>query len=258
MFRLIKKEQATMKIGILGAGAIGSTLARTLAAAGHQVKIANSRGPETISARALENGAIAATAADAVNNVDVVIMSMPQRAFEKVRSLVTALPEHTVVIDTSNYFPQRDGVNPAIEAGEVESVWIQTFFERPIVKAWNAIGTVPFAENALPEGHPDRVAIPVAGDRAHDRDIAIALISDTGFDGYDAGPLEDSWRQQPGAPVYCTNLRYSEIATALAAAERERLPKRRDLSVAVFAERFGPGVNPDAATIVRISRALQM
>lgn len=247
-----------MKIGILGAGSIGTTLARTLAAAGHNVKVANSRGPETISVSALENGAIPVMTADAVKEVDVVIMSMPQNAFEKVRPLITALPEHIVVIDTSNYFPQRDGVNPAIESGEVESVWIQNFFGRPIVKAWNAIGTVPFAENGLPKGHPERVAIPIAGDRAHDRDIAIALISDTGFDGYDAGPLEDSWRQQPGAPVYCTNLRYGETGAALEAAERERLPERRDLSVAIFAERFGPGVNPDAATIVRICRALQM
>ncbi|MEI9481451.1 NAD(P)-binding domain-containing protein [Enterobacter cancerogenus] len=247
-----------MKIGILGSGSIGTTLARTLAAAGHHIKIANSRGPETISATALENGAIPVTAEDAVKEVGVVIMSMPQNAFEKVRPLVTALPEAVVVIDTSNYFPQRDGVNPAIEAGEVESVWIQNFFGRPIVKAWNAIGAVPFAENGLPKGHPERVALPVAGDRDHDREVAIALINDTGFDGYDAGLLKDSWRQQPGAPVYCTNLRYGEIGPALAAAERERLPQRRNLSVAIFAERFGPGVNPDAATIVRISRALQM
>lgn len=247
-----------MKIGILGAGSIGSTLARTLAAAGHHIKIANSRGPDTISAMALEKGAHPVTAEDAVKEVDVVIMSMPQNAFEKIRPLITALPEHIVVIDTSNYFPQRDGVNPDIEAGEVESVWIQNFFGRPIVKTWNAIGTVPFAENGLPEGHPERVAIPVAGDRVQDRDVAISLVNDTGFDGYDAGQLKDSWRQQPGSPVYCTNLRYGEIGPALTAAERQRLPERRDLSVAIFAERFGPGINPDAATIVRISRALQM
>jgi hypothetical protein len=162
-----------------------------------------------------------------------------------------------VVIDTSNYFPQRDGVNPSIEAGEVESEWIQAYFGRPIVKAWNAIAAAPFAENGRPKGHPERVAIPIAGDRARDREIAMALMDDTGFDGYDAGTLADSWRQQPGSPAYCTNLTYEEIGPALAAAERSRLPKRRDLSVAIFAERFGAGVNPDAATIIRISRALQ-
>lgn len=247
-----------MKIGILGAGTIGTTLARKLAAAGHDVKVANSRGPETIAPGVLETGARAVTANDAVRDVNVVILSMPHTGFEKVRSLVAALPQDTVVIDTSNYFPQRDGVNPALESGQVESEWIQAFFGRPIVKAWNAIGTVPFAENGRPKGHPDRVAIPIAGDRTQDREVAAALMDDTGFDSFDAGPLAGSWRQQPGSPVYCTNLRYDEIAMALAAAERDRLPKRRDLSAAIFAERVGMGVNPDADTIIRISRALQM
>jgi predicted dinucleotide-binding enzyme len=247
-----------MKIGILGAGNIGTTLARKLAAAGHEVKVANSRGPDTIPAAALETGATAATAEDAVAGVDVAILSMPPTGFEKVRPLVVPLPDAVVVIDTSNYFPQRDGEIPEIEAGQVESEWVQGLFGRPIVKAWNAIGTVPFAENGRPKGHPDRVAIPIAGDRARDRDVAMALMDDTGFDGFDAGPLATSWRQQPGSPVYCTNLRYEETAAALEAAERDRLPKRRNLSVAIFAERFGAGVNPDAETIIRISRALQM
>lgn len=247
-----------MKIGILGAGSIGATLARKLAAAGHGVKVANSRGPETIDASVLVTGARAAAAQDATNDVEVVILSMPQSGFGKARHLVTKLPDQTVVIDTSNYFPQRDGVNSAIEDGRVESEWTQEYFGRPIVKAWNAIGSVPFTENGQPQGHPDRVAIPVAADRDADRRVAIALINDTGFDGYDAGTLTDSWRQQPGSPVYCTNLKHDEIGPALAAAERERLPKRRDLSVAIFAERFGAGNNPDAETIIRISRALQI
>jgi 8-hydroxy-5-deazaflavin:NADPH oxidoreductase len=247
-----------MKIGLLGAGSMGRTLARTLAGAGHEVIVANSRGPHTIAPDVLETGARPATAEDAVRDADVVILSMPHTGFEKVRRLVAALPEEVVVIDTSNYFPQRDGVNPAIEAGRVESEWIQEYFSRPIVKAWNAIGTVPFAEHGRPRGHPSRVALPVAGDRARDREVAMALLDDTGFDAYDAGTLADSWRQQPGSPVYCTNLIYGDVGAALAAAERGRLPRRRDLSVAIFAERFGPGINPDADTIIRISRALQM
>ncbi|SES46674.1 hypothetical protein SAMN03159406_04846 [Rhizobium sp. NFR03] len=247
-----------MKIGILGAGTIGATLARKLAAAGHEVKVANSRGPETIKTEVLETGAKPVAAKDAVGDMDVVILSMPHTGFEKIRHLVSTLPEETVVIDTSNYFPQRDGVNPAIEAGDVESKWVQDFFGRPVVKAWNAIGTVPFAERGQPKGHPERAAIPIAGDRERDREVAMALVDETGFDGYDAGTLAESWRQQPGSPVYCTNLSYDRIGAALAAAEQERLPKRRDVSVAIFSERFGPGVNPDADTIIRISRALQM
>ena len=247
-----------MKVGLLGTGSMGKILAGKLAAAGHDMKVANSRGPDTIGVDVLETGARAATARDALTDADVAILSMPPIGFAKIRHLVAALPENTVVIDTSNYFPQRDGENPAIDAGQVESEWVREYFGRPIVKAWNAIGAVPFAENGKPKGHPDRIALPVAGDRARDRDVAMALVGDTGFDGYDAGPLANSWRQQPGSPVYCTNLRYNDIEAALASAERDRLPRRRDLTVAIFAERFGPGINPDAATIIRISRALQM
>lgn len=247
-----------MKIGILGAGTIGSVLAPRLADAGHDVKIANSRGPETIDAQVLDTGAQAATAEDAIRDVDVAILSMPYAGLEKVRPMIAALPEQVVVIDTSNYFPQRDARNPEIEAGKVESEWVQDLLGRPIVKAWNAIANVPFVENARPEGHPERVAIPIAGDRASHREIAIALVNDTGFDGYDAGVLATSWRQQPGAPVYCTNLQYDEIGPALDAAERERLPKRRDLGAAIFAERFGWPGTIEREKFIEISRALQM
>ncbi len=247
-----------MQIGILGAGNIGTTLARKLAAAGHQVRVANSRGPETISAEALETGARAATAQDALRDVDVVILSMPLGALKGARLLLASLPESVVVIDTSNYFPQRDGEVPEIEAGRVESEWVQDVLGRPIVKAWNAIGTTPFAENGRHSEHPDRVAIPIASDRVRDCDVTMTLMDDTGFDGFNAGPLAHSWRQQPGSPVYCTNLSYADMAPALAAAEQSRLPARRDLSVAIFAERFGAGINPDADTLIRVSRALQM
>jgi len=244
-----------MKIGILGAGNIGTTLAQKLAAAGHDVKVANSRGPETISAEALETGARAATAEDAVVNVDVAILSMPATGFEKVRPLIAALPEAAVVIDTSNYFPNRDGANPEIEAGKVESVWLQEYLGRQVTKAWNAIFMQSFAEKGLPKGQHGRIAVPIAGDRPQDREIAMRLMDDTGFDGFDAGPLSESWRQQPGSPVYCTDLTYDEMGPALAAAERKRLPKRRELAAAVFAERIGQW---DKETVVRISRALFM
>lgn len=247
-----------MKIGLLGTGNMGKTLARKLAAAGHDVMVANSRGPDSIEAAVLETGARAATAAEALSDVDVVILSMPATGFDRIRHLVSALPEQAVLVDTSNYMPLRDGKNPAIEAGQVESEWVRDYFGRSITKAWNAIGCVSFAEKGRPEGHPDRIAIPVAGDDARGREVAIGLVGDTGFDGYDAGSLADSWRQQPGSPVYCTDLTFDEMGPALAAAERERLPKRRDLSLAVFAERMGEWRSPDAETVVRISRALFM
>ncbi|AFC28585.1 NADP oxidoreductase coenzyme F420-dependent [Paenibacillus mucilaginosus 3016] len=247
-----------MKIGILGTGFMGRLLARKLAAAGHHVKVANSRGPDSIAADVLETGACAATAEDALSGVDVAILSMPHTGFEKIRHLVAALPEQTVVIDISNYFPGRDGENPELEAGKVESEWVRDYFGRPITKAWNSIGMASFETKGRSKGQPGRIAIPVAGDRTRDREVALELIDDTGFDGFDAGTLADSWRQQPSSPVYITDLTYDEMGSALESAERDRLPRRRDLSAQVFAERVGERSSPDVETVVRIARALFM
>lgn len=247
-----------MQIGILGTGFMGRLLARKLAARGHAVKVANSRGPDTVAADVLETGARAATAQDAVDGAEVVILCMPHTGFGTIKDLVAALPEPTVVIDISNYFPGRDGKNPELEAGKVESEWVRDYFGRPIAKAWNAIGMASFETNGRAKGEPGRIAVPVAGDRQHDREVAIALMDDTGFDGFDAGTLADSWRQQPASPVYITDLTYDEMGPALASVERKRLPKRRDLSAQVFAERVGERTSPDANTVVRIARALFM
>ena len=116
-----------------------------------------------------------------------------------------------------------------------------------------------FAEKGAPAGTTGRIAIPVAADRDRDRQVAMALVNDTGLDAFDAGALTESWRQQPGAPVYCTDLPYGEIRAALDAAERDRLPKRRDLGVAVMQERLGDGTtNPDEDWGVRLVRAINM
>jgi predicted dinucleotide-binding enzyme len=247
-----------MKIGILGTGFMGKHLSRKLAAAGHDVKAANSRGPDTIEAEVLETGAIAATAEEAVLDAEVVILAMPHPGHEKIRSLIAGLPEETVVIDISNYFPGRDPLNLELEAGKAESEWVQEYFGRPIAKAWNNIGMVSFETKGLPKAEAGRIALPVAGDRRRDREVAMALVEDTGFDAFDAGELSYSWRQQPGSPVYITDLTYDEVGPALASAERERLPKRRDISAQVFAERVGERASPDAETVVRIARALFM
>ncbi|MFG2241659.1 NADPH-dependent F420 reductase [Streptomyces sp. NPDC048734] len=246
-----------MKIGVLGVGHIGKTLTQRLAAAGHQVKAANSRGPHTIEADALSTGGRAVTAAEAVEDVDVVILSIPLNRLPQVAPLIADVPVDTVVIDTSNYYPARDGRIEAIDAGQAESLWVTEQLGRPIAKTWNAIGSHSFAAKGKPAGSPDRVAIPIAADRDQDRKAAMALVEDTGFDAFDAGALADSWRQQPGAPCYCTDLTREEMPGALAAAEAERLPKRRDLAVAAIQERVGDATtNPDAEYGVRLNRAL--
>jgi predicted dinucleotide-binding enzyme len=248
-----------MKIGILGTGHIGKTLVQKLSAAGHDVKVANSRGPHTIEADVLSFGGRAFSAAEAVADVDAVILSIPLNRLPEVAPLIASLPAETVVIDTSNYYPHRDGRIDAIEAGQVESLWVAEQLGRPIVKAWNAIGSDSFAKKGKPAGSPDRIAIPVAADRERDRKVGMALVEDTGLDAFDAGTLADSWRQQPGAPCYCTDLTREEMPAAHAAAERARLPKRRDLALAAIMERIGDGgKNPDAEYGVRLNRALYM
>ncbi|MEG4396730.1 NAD(P)-binding domain-containing protein [Microcoleus sp. BROC3] len=249
-----------LKIGIIGAGNIGKTLARKLAQAGHDVKVANSRGPETIEADALEFGARAVTTAEAVEGVQVVILSIPLNRLPTIAPLLADVPKDTVVIDTSNYYPGRDTQIEAIEAGQVESLWVVEQLGRPIAKAWNAIGTDSFARLGTTKGSPNRIAIPVAADRETDREVALALVEDTGFDAFDAGTLENSWRQQPGAPAYCTDLTLAELPDALVWAQKERLPKRRDMAWAILTERFDDitNLNPDAGYFLRLSRLLNM
>lgn len=248
-----------MKIGILGTGHIGKTLVRTLSAAGHEVKVANSRGPDAIDRDLLVNGARAVTSQEAITDVDAVIMSIPLSRIPDAAPMLSSIPADTVLIDTSNYYPARDGAIEAIDQGQAESLWVAEQIGRPIAKAWNAIGSASFADKGKPAGHQDRLAIPISADREEDRRVTMALVDDSGLDAVDAGSIEDSWRQQPGAPVYCTDLTASEIPAALAAAERTRLPKRRDLAVAVIAERMGNGTtNPDADYLPRVNRAIYM
>ena len=248
-----------MKIGILGTGHIGTTLVTKLSAAGHDVKVANSRGPETIDADILEYGARAVTAAEAVIDVDVVIMSTPLGAIPKIAPLFADVPPDTIVIDTSNYYPKRDGEIAAIEGGQAESEWVAEQIGRPIAKAWNAITSASFAEKGAPAGAAGRIAIPVAADGHRERDVAMMLVDETGLDAVYSGNLAESWRQQPGSPCYCTDLTREEMPAALASAERARLPRRRELAIEAIMERVGDSTtNPDSEYAVRLTRALCM
>ncbi|MGM5068706.1 NADPH-dependent F420 reductase [Rhodococcus qingshengii] len=229
--------KAQKRIGILGAGSIGSTLTRRLSEAGHDVKVANSRGPETIDSSLCEYGARRVEAEVVAVDVDVLVTSIPFNMMPGIVSLVAALPPEVVIIDTSNYYPHRDGNIPAVDSGQAEGEWVSEILGRPVVKAWNAITSQSFAAKATPSGAQGRIAIPVAGDKATGRDIAMGLVEDTGFDAFDAGALADSWRQQPASPVYCTDLTLREIPAALAAADKVSIPKLRDLGMELLIEK---------------------
>jgi 8-hydroxy-5-deazaflavin:NADPH oxidoreductase len=241
-----------MKVGILGVGNIGATLTQRLSAAGHDVKVANSRGPETIPSEVTVAGGRAVHGRDVVSDVEALIVSIPLARIPDIRPLVDHLPDGAVVLDTSNYYPFRDGRIAALDEGQVESLWVADQLGRPVVKAWNAILSGLFATKHAPAGTPGRIAIPVAADAEADRALGMALVEETGFDGYDAGSLADSWRQQPGTPAYCTELDSDELRRALAAADKAAAPRTRDRLMEHFAslERF-----PSLDEVVAINRA---
>jgi len=253
--RMSAAHEDLLRIGIIGAGSIGSTIARRLSRHGHDVVIANSRGPETISDAALRTGARAVTAAEAVEGVDVLIVSVPMNRNADIADHVRSAPEGAVVIDTSNYYPMRDGSVRAFEEGVPESVWLSELFGRPVAKAWNAITSQSFDAKASKAGDPARVAIPVAADHPADRAIALRLVEQTGFDAFDAGVLAESWRQQPGAPVYCTDRTLAEIPDWLAAAQKDRVPQRRDLAMSTIGEYARAGGEVTGPFLVAINRA---
>jgi 8-hydroxy-5-deazaflavin:NADPH oxidoreductase len=240
-----------VKIGIIGAGNIGSTLARKLARAGHSILIANSRGPETLQDLASETGAKAVTAEDATRDVDVVILSIPFGKLPLLRDLFAGLPSEVVVADTSNYFPFRDGQIPAIDNGQVESLWVSDQIGHPVIKAWNNVLAATLRDKGLPAGANGRIALSVAGDDSAARKTVMSLVEDTGFDAIDAGSLAESWRQQPITSAYCTELGADELRAALIVADRAGAPARREEMVKKF---IALGDKLTAEDIVRLHR----
>jgi 8-hydroxy-5-deazaflavin:NADPH oxidoreductase len=217
-----------MKIGIIGAGNIGELLDKKLAAAGHEVRLANSRGPESLQEVVRDTGIRAVTKEDAVRDVDVIILSVPFARMSELSGLLTDVPHSVTVIDTSNYYPARDGQIAEVDAGKPETVWASEQVGRPLIKAWNALLAQTLATSGAEKGVPGRIAIPVAGDDPASRTVAMELVDASGFDTVDAGTLAESWRIQPGTPAYCTELTDDELTAALASADKERAPKNRD------------------------------
>jgi len=217
-----------MKIGIIGAGMIGGTLARRLVQLGHEVSIANSRGPETLTALAAETGARAVTAADAARSGEIVVVTVPQKAVNNLpASLFADIPRQVIVVDTGNYYPARDGSIPAIEQGQPESAWVSDRIGRPVIKAFNNIFFKSLLEKGTPRGSEGRVAVPVAGDDSDAKAKVMQLVDELGFDAVDAGGLDESWRHQPGTPCYTGDFSAAGLKQALTSAERDRVPEYR-------------------------------
>ena len=217
-----------MKIGIIGAGHIGGTLTRRLRALGHDVAVANSRGPETLAQLASETGATPVSIRDAVRGRDLVIVTIPEKNLPDLpRDLFKGTPGDLGVVDTGNYYPkQRDGRIAAIEDGLPESRWAEQQLGHPVVKAFNNIYAQHLGERGRPAGTPGRIALPVSGDEPAKSKV-MRLIDELGFDPVDNGALDESWRQQPGTPVYAMDFDAAGVRKALSEAHRERAPEWR-------------------------------
>jgi len=218
-----------MRIGVIGAGNIGGTLARHLAKLGHRVSIANSRGPDSLTALAAEIGATPVSVVDAANAGEVVIVSIPQKAVADLpRGLFANVPDSVVVVDTGNYYPElRDGRIDAIERGMLDSQWVAQQLGRAVVKAFNSIYAKSLLEKGVPPGTTGRVALSVVGDRVEAKAPVLRLVDELGFDPVDGGDLDNSWRQQPGTPAYCRDLEVAALRRALAEADRSRIAEYR-------------------------------
>lgn len=242
-----------MKIGIIGTGNIGGVLARKLRQAGHDIRVANSRGVEGVRAFAEEIGATPVDTKGAVQDADAIILSIPFPAIANLsKDLFESVPQNVPVIDTGNYYPgMRDPNIPEIDNGMVESLWVSQQLGRPIIKAFNNILAHSLAELGQPRGTSGRLAVAVAGDNADTKALVSQLVGDVGFDPVDTGMLEESWRQQPSTPAYCCDFDAIETRVALAAAKPGEAPSKRDRMIETYAK-LGP--NPTHADIVKSNR----
>jgi len=218
----------TLDIAIIGAGNIGGNLTRLCTGLGHRVRVANSRGPQTLADLAAETGATAVTNAEAAAGADLVVVTVPMKAVPGLPTgLLDGVADGAVVVDTCNYYPrERDGRIDAIEDGTPETVWVAQHLDPSSrlrwVKAFNGIQADHLLTAGRPAGDPERRALPVAGDDADAKARVTGLLDAIGFDTVDAGTLADSWRQQPGTPVYGAEAGVDGITAALAEAAPER------------------------------------
>ncbi|WP_086460359.1 NADPH-dependent F420 reductase [Agreia sp. VKM Ac-1783] len=208
-------------IGLIGAGHIGSQLARLSVASGYDVVISNSRGPETLSDLVDELGpkARAATAEEAATAGDLVIVTIPLKAYESVPVEPLA---GKIVIDTNNYYPERDGNIAELDSTSTTSAALlqKHLPTSKVVKAFNHIEAAKLTSEAQARGTENRRALVISGDNGDAKTIVTSLIDGFGFDVVDDGSLANSWRVEPGTPAYGPRGTVAEITDMLAAATR--------------------------------------
>jgi 8-hydroxy-5-deazaflavin:NADPH oxidoreductase len=190
-------------VGFIGSGHIGSTVARLSVSAGYAVVMSNSRGPQTLAGLVGELGELAraATSEEAAAAADLVVLTIPLKAYREVAAAPLA---GKLVIDTCNYYPGRDGQIPELDSGSLtSSELIQRHLAgSAVVKAFNNIMYLHLLALSRPAGAADRTCLPISGDDAEAKASAVEFLDAIGYGAVDVGPLAESWRQEPGSPVY--------------------------------------------------------
>jgi predicted dinucleotide-binding enzyme len=208
-------------IGLIGAGHIGSQIARLAVASGHNVVISNSRGPQTLSALVNELGAKAkaGSALEAARAGEIVVVTIPLKNYRQVPVEPLA---GKVVIDTNNYYPERDGhIRELDDESTTTSELLQAHLPKSrVVKAFNHIHAAEITTHGQPAGSKNRRALVIAGDDPAAKETVTHLLDQFGFDTVDAGPLREGWRIQRDTPGYGPRRTAAELRRDLAAAKR--------------------------------------
>ena len=209
-----------MRIGIIGAGFIGQAVAQRFIAAGHEVMLSNSRGPQTLKDVLVQiPGVQVGTIKDAAAFGDVVLVAIP---FNRYPTLPAEWFAGKTVLDANNYYPDRDGPIPVLDAFETTTSRLiaEHLAGASVVKVFNAILADDLIRDARPSTALDRRALPVAADDPGAKALAVRLLDEVGFDAVDAGNIDESWRFERAKPAYCIPLNREALKTALAKAER--------------------------------------
>ncbi|MGW7811128.1 NADPH-dependent F420 reductase [Staphylococcus xylosus] len=205
-----------MNFGIIGAGPIALGIERRLINANHNVKVADARSIEKLNNKNVQSHKVSLQ--EVAKDIDILILSIPIQSINLVKDTIKQLENHVLVVDTSNYYPMMYGNIEVLDQGEVESVWVSNQLNRNIVKAFNN----QLAYTLQSATQSDRIAYSVAGDDQFQKQRIMELIEEIGFEAVDGGTLDESWRQQPGTPAYCTELNKEQMVQALKDADKEK------------------------------------
>lgn len=221
-------------IGIIGAGNVGHALATSLVKIGHVVKVANTKGAESLKEFAAQTGAQAVNLSEVTQGVHVLIIAVPLHRIPELEPLIKTVPSGVAIMDTSNYIPLLNGTIQEIENGLAVSEWVAQQLNVPVVKAFNNMTSYGMANNGKSKDAADRIALPISGDDAERKSVIIELVDELGFDAFDAGSLKESWRQDIGEPAYCTDSSVQELPGLLAKADVAKARRLRDIMIDIL------------------------